>query len=261
MSQTPVPSGSSRHYSLLFVTPSQRSAIHSLYQFQQHISRVIDQCSDANTAQHKLAWWQAEVARLFQDAARHPLSQQLQHVLQQHALPESLFQNIIEAAEMDLTYSRYRTFTDLVLYCETDFGALQQLVSQVLGGQKNSAQAYAKTLGSALQLSQMLRDLHRHGQRGRIYIPIEELEQFNIQAEQLLQPSVTPPDALAKLLALQAQRIHQQFQTAVEQLPSEARYAQRSGLVLIKLHQTLLDEMQQANYPLLQQRISLTPLR
>jgi len=261
MTHTSLQAGSSVYYSLLFSTPEQRTAINALYRFQQQISRVVDECSETSTAQHKLEWWRSELERLFQGESRHPLSQTLQPVLQQWSLPEKPFRQLIEAAEMDLTYSRYRSFDDLKPYCEKNSGALQQLIATVLGGSQHPTQNYAQTLGTALQLTHNLRNLHYDAQRGRIYLPLEELEQANIRPEQLLQPEEKPPAALPKLLALQASRIRTLFQQALQELPQAARYTQRPGLVLIKLNQTLLDEMEQAHYPLLQQRISLTPLR
>ncbi len=253
--------GSSVYYSLLFSDVQQRAAINALYRFQQQISHIVDECSETSTAQHKLGWWRTELERLFQGQGRHPLSQTLQPVLQQWSLPEKPFQQIIDAAEMDLSYSRYRSFDDLKPFCEKNSGALQQLIAMVLGGSHASVQNYAQTLGTALQLTHNLRNLHHDAQRGRIYLPLEELEQVNIFPEALLQAESKQLKALPELLAQQAARIQTLFQHALQELPNDARYAQRPGLVLIKLHQTLLTEMKQADYPLLQQRISLTPLR
>jgi len=261
MTHTSLQAGSSVYYSLLFSTPEQRTAINALYRFQQQISRVVDECSETSTAQHKLEWWRSELGRLFQAESRHPLSQTLQPVLQQWSLPEKPFQQIIAAAEMDLLYSRYRSFDDLKPYCEKNSGALQHLIATVLAKSQQPIQSYAQTLGTALQLTHNLRHLHHDAQRGRIYLPLEELEQCKITPAELLQPKATPPARLAELLALQASRIRSLFQHALQELPNEARYTQRPGLVLIKLNQTLLDEMEQAHYPLLQQQISLTPLR
>jgi len=261
MTHTSLQAGSSVYYSLLFSTPEQRTAINALYQFQQQISRVVDECRETSTAQHKLEWWRSELERLFQGESRHPATKTLQPIVQQWSLPEKPFRHLIEAAEMDLTYSRYRSFDDLKPHCEKNQGALQQLISTILSDSPTSLQNYTQTLGTALQLTHNLRNLHHDAQRGRIYLPLEELEQCKITPAELLQPKATPPARLAELLALQASRIRSLFQHALQELPNEARYAQRPGLVLINLHQTLLNEMEQAGYPLLQQRISLTPLR
>ena len=252
-------SGSSFYYSFLFLPVEQRRAITALYAFCREVDDVVDECSDQNVAQRKLDWWQKEIEQCFSGQPRHPVSRALQQPLQSYNLPAEYFQEIIDGMKMDLQQNRYQTFSELALYCHRVAGIVGLLSAEIFGYRHRDTLKYAEELGTALQLTNIIRDVREDARRDRIYLPLDELREHRIDPRDLLDDRIT--DKLRQLLGFQAQRARSYYRRAVSQLPPEDRYAQRSGLIMAEIYQSLLDEMEADEFRVLQQRLSLTPLR
>jgi len=252
-------SGSSFYYSFLFIPAEQRRAITALYAFCKEVDDVVDECSDSDVARRKLDWWREEIERCFSGQARHPITRALEQSVQKHNLPIEYFQEIIDGMAMDLEQTRYESFSELALYCHRVAGVVGLLSAEVFGHQQRDTLKYAQELGMALQLTNIIRDVREDSERGRIYLPLDELLEYRINPHDILQGNVT--DSLQELLAFQAQRARQYYQRALSHLPAQDRYAQRSGVIMAAIYQTLLDEMEADNFRVTQQRVKLTPLR
>ncbi len=254
-----VKSGSSFYYSFLFIPAEQRRAITALYAFCREVDDIVDECSDSSVAQRKLDWWREEIERCFSARARHPITRALEPVVQNYNLPVEYFQEIIDGMIMDLEQTRYESFSELALYCHRVAGIVGLLSAEIFGYQHRDTLKYAQELGVALQLTNIIRDVREDSQRGRIYLPLDELLEYRINPHDLLQGNVT--DSLQELLVFQARRARQYHQRALSYLPAQDRYAQRSSIIMATMYQTLLDEMEADNFRVMQQRVRLTPLR
>jgi len=254
-----VQSGSSFYYSFLFIPAEQRRTITALYAFCREVDDIVDECSDRDVARRKLDWWREEIERCFSGQARHPITRALQQAVQKHNLPVEYFQEIIDGMAMDLEQTRYESFSELALYCHRVAGVVGLLSAEVFGYQQRDTLKYAQELGMALQLTNIIRDVREDSQRGRIYLPLDELLEYRINPHDILQGKVT--DSLRELLGFQAQRARQYYQRALSHLPAADRYAQRSGVIMAAIYQTLLDEMEADNFRVTQHRVKLTPLR
>lgn len=252
-------SGSSFYYSFLFNPAEQRRAITALYAFCREVDDVVDECSDSDVARRKLDWWREEIERCFSAQARHPITRALELPVQNCNLPVEYFQEIIDGMAMDLEQTRYESFSELALYCHRVAGVVGLLSAEIFGYQHRNTLKYAQELGTALQLTNIIRDVREDAERGRIYLPLDELLEHRINPHDLLQGSVT--DGLQDLLFVQAQRARRYYQNALSLLPEQDRYAQRSGIIMAALYETLLDEMEADNFHVMQQRVKLTPLR
>lgn len=252
-------SGSSFYYSFLFLPAETRRAITALYAFCREVDDVVDECSDTDIARRKLDWWRGEIETCFSGQATHPVTQALQLSVQTHNLPLEYFQEIIDGMEMDLDRNRYESFRDLALYCHRVAGVVGLLSAEIFGYRHRDTLKYAETLGVAFQLTNILRDVREDAQRGRIYLPLDELLEHRINPHDLLKGTTT--DAFRDLLAFQAQRARQHYQRAMSCLPPQDRYAQRSGIIMAAIYQTLLDEIETDGYKVMRQRVSLTPVR
>lgn len=252
-------SGSSFYYSFLFLPEERRRAITALYAFCREVDDVVDECTDPEVARSKLAWWRAEVGRLFDGAPQHPVGRALQPALERFGLPREYFLEIIDGMQMDLDYDSYPSFTELSLYCYRAAGVVGLLAARIFGYQDRATEHYANDLGLAFQLTNILRDVREDAARGRIYLPLDELRRFGVAAEELRTPATS--DALRELFAFQAARARDYYRRAFEQLPESDRYAQRSGLIMAEIYLRLLDEMERDGYRVLEHRIRLTPLR
>ena len=252
-------SGSSFYYSFMFLPAKQRQAITALYAFCREVDDVVDECSDIDIARRKLDWWREEIETCFSGQPRHPVAQALQQPVQEYNLPLEYFQEVIDGMEMDLDQNRYESFKELALYCHRVAGVVGLLSAEIFGYRHRDTLKYAETLGIAFQLTNILRDVREDAERGRIYLPLDEMLEHQINPHDLLKGAAT--DTLGDLLDYQAQRARQYYQRAMSCLPAEDRYSQRSGVIMAAIYQTLLDEIEADGYRVMRQRVSLTPLR
>ncbi len=252
-------SGSSFYYSFLFLSPEQRRAITALYAFCREVDDVVDECSDAGLARTKLHWWRQEVARVFEASPEHPVGKELREALHRYPLAREHFEDIIDGMEMDLDQSTYATFKDLSLYCHRVAGVVGLMAAEIFGYANRHTQKYAHSLGMAFQLTNILRDVREDAGRGRVYLPQDELERFQVSASALNGPNDT--DLTRALFAHQAEGARAYYARALSLLPDEDRYRQRTGLIMAAIYQSTLAEIEKDGYRILEHRVVLTPLR
>lgn len=252
-------SGSSFYYSFLFLPQPKRRAIIALYAFCREVDDIVDECNDPHVAQTKLAWWRKEIDDLYRGEPHHPVSQALAPVIKDFDLPAEQLQEIIDGMEMDLTQQRYADFKSLRLYCHRVAGVVGELSAVIFGYTERATLQYAADLGLAFQLTNIIRDVGEDARRNRIYLPMDELERFNVTAADIL--NARDSDNFRQLMEFQYQRAQQFYNQAFAALPQADRKTQRAGLVMAAIYRTLLDEIRNGSYPVLRQRTALTPLR
>ena len=252
-------SGSSFYYSFLFLPPRRRAAITALYAFCREVDDVVDECDDPQVAAGKLAWWRQELDRLYAGQPQHPVTQALQPMLAEFSLPQEQLLEIIDGMEMDLTQSRYLDFTALSLYCYRVASVVGLLAAEIFGFQDRRTLKYAHDLGTAFQLTNIIRDVGEDARRGRVYLPMDELKRFGVSVADILAARQT--DEFRKLMEFQIDRAERYYAQAMSELPAIDRKAQRPGLVMAAIYRTLLDEIRRDGCQVLTQRTSLTPIR
>lgn len=252
-------SGSSFYSSFRFLPELKRRAITALYAFCREVDDVVDECHDTEVARHTLNWWREEVMRMYQAKATHPVTQALQNLLGDFNLAEEYLMEIIDGMEMDLDIHEYASFKDLSLYCYRAASVVGLLSAEIFGYQNRATLKYAHDLGMAFQLTNILRDVREDAERGRIYLPQDELAKFGVSRQDLTRPISS--DAVQALFQFQADRAREYYYKAYNQLPDEDRYTQRSGLIMAEIYQSLLDEIEADGFRVLEHRIKLTPLR
>lgn len=257
--QKTVQSGSSFYYSFLFLPPERRRAITALYAFCREVDDTVDDATDQSVARIKLAWWRTEVSSMYTGTPTHPVTQALQPHLATYKLEEKHLLAIVDGMEMDLDQSRYLDFAGLQRYCWHVAGVVGILSASIFGYSNPQTLAYAEKLGLAFQLTNIIRDVGEDARKGRIYIPVNELQQFNVTAADLL--GARHNEKFEALMAFQLDRAQRMYDEALALLPKEDRRAQRPGLMMSSIYRTLLDEIRRDGYHVLNQRISLTPLR
>jgi phytoene synthase len=252
-------SGSSFYYSFRFLPTQQRQAIIALYAFCREVDDTVDEIEDTDIARAKLAWWREEIQRTFQGTASHPVGLALQSSLQNFALHEEYFMEIIDGMAMDLDQFSYAEFKHLALYCHRAASVVGLLSVEIFGYKDRLTLKYAENLGMALQLTNIIRDVREDAQRGRIYLPQDELQQFNVKSDDLLALKSSPE--LIELLKFQTARAKQYYQQALQILPEHDRYTQRTGLIMAAIYEATLVEIEKDNFQVMQHRVSLTPIR
>ena len=252
-------SGSSFYYAFLFLPKPRRAAITAFYAFCREVDDVVDEVEDPGVARTKLAWWQGEVASAFAGQPSHPALQALMPHCPDYGIEQRHLQAVIEGCQMDLEQTRYLDYAGLQRYCHLVAGIVGEVSALIFGQTDPATTTYAHRLGLAFQLTNIIRDVGEDALRGRIYLPISELQQFDVKAHELLKR--TDSERFRALMAFQAQRAHALYDEALALLPATDRRAQKPGLMMASIYRTLLREIEHENFQVLNQRIALTPLR
>jgi hypothetical protein len=138
-------------------------------------------------------------------------------------------------------------------------GIVGEVAARIFGQTDPRTTEYAHTLGLAFQLTNIIRDVGEDAMRGRIYLPVNELQQFDVKAHEILKRQYS--DRFTALMRFQAERAHRLYDEALALLPDADRRAQKPGLMMASIYRTLLREIEHENFQVLHQRIRLTPLR
>ena len=252
-------SGSSFYYSFLFLPPERRRAITALYAFCREVDDTVDECTDVAVARIKLHWWRQEIATMVGGAPTHPVTKALQPYLGTYRLDVAHLQAIVDGMEMDLDQTRYLDFIALQRYCWHVAGVVGILSASIFGATDAQTLQYAEKLGLAFQLTNIIRDVGEDARKGRIYLPMSDLQQFGVTAADILHARHS--EKFERLLQFQAQRAQQYYDQAFALLPKVDRRSQRPGLIMAAIYRALLVEVERDGFHVLNQRISLTPLR
>ena len=252
-------SGSSFYYSFLFLSPERRRAITALYAFCREVDDVVDETNEMQVAAAKLGWWRAEVANLFAGKPQHPVTKALAPHTQPYAITPEKLNDIIDGMEMDLTQTRYLDWPNLERYCYRVAGVVGLLAASIFGYRDPRTLDYAKDLGIAFQVTNIIRDVGEDARKNRIYLPMDDLKRFNVPAADLLNARQT--DEFRALMQFEAARARGLYDKAMAALPAQDRRAQRPGLIMAAIYRALLEEIERDGFQVLKQRTSLTPLR
>jgi phytoene synthase len=252
-------SGSSFYYSFLFLPAERRRAITALYAFCREVDDAVDEASEPQLAAAKLAWWRSEVASLFAGNPQHPVTRALHPFREKCSITAERLNEIIDGMEMDLTQTRYLDWPGLERYCHRVAGVVGLLAAGIFGYRNPRTLDYARDLGIAFQLTNVIRDVGEDARKNRIYLPMDDLKRFNVPASDILQSRESA--GFRALMAFQAARARSYYERAMAALPPEDRRAQRSGLIMAAIYRTLLEEIERDGFRVLAQKTSLTPLR
>jgi 15-cis-phytoene synthase len=214
------------YYSFLVLPPEQRRAIIAVWDFCRAVDDAVDEepsvAGGLPTGRPAVGFWRDELARVFD--GRPPSTDQgrrLQPFVREFDLPRQAFDDVIDGVAMDLDTTRYRTFDDLFEYCRRVASAVGLICIRIFGCRNSSARDYALNLGVALQLTNILRDVKGDLERGRVYLPLEDLAACGCAVDDLAAGIVTDP--VRRLLEFECRRARDFYQRAIDALPPEDR--------------------------------------
>jgi len=256
-------SGSSFYYAFRFLPPPRRAAITAFYAFCREVDDVVDEMQDPGVAAAKLQWWRQEAHQCFAGTATHPATRALTPHCQPFGIQESHLQAVIDGCQLDLEQNRFLDFAALAGYCHLVAGVVGEVASSIFGRTDERTIAYAHRLGLAMQLTNIIRDVGDDARRGRVYLPLDELQRFDVKAHEILRREAPwgYSERFSALMRFQAERAHRCYDEALALLPEADRAAQRPGLMMANIYRTLLREIESQDFQVLHQRMSLTPLR
>jgi len=223
-------SGSSFFYSFLFLPEDQRRAIMALYAFCREVDDVADEVHEQDAAMQKLHFWGDEIACAFAGKPRHPVGRELDWARRHFHLPEELFLEILDGMGMDVTRQPMLKPADLALYCYRVAGVVGLLTIEIFGYASRKAPDFATTLGEALQLTNILRDLKEDALRGRIYLPQEDRIRFGVSDQDFMDGNMT--SGMQTLISHYIGKAGTCYARALELLPDEDRESLRPSLLM-----------------------------
>ena len=229
----------------IFLKKEKREALTALYAYCREVDDIADECLDHEIASKKLNWWREEVERLFKGAPQHPVSKALHPFLSHFNLSKNYFIEIIDGMEMDVKFNRYESFEQLELYCYRVASCVGILSAHIFGFKNKDTLTFAKNLGIALQLTNIIRDLGEDARRGRIYIPLDELKKLGVSEEEII--SLKNSEKIKILVQYQSDRANKFYDLASKTLPIEDKKSQKISLVMGNIYYVLLKEIVKDN--------------
>lgn len=252
-------SGSSFYYAFLFLPEDQQRAIMALYAFCREVDDIADTVSDRQVALAKLAFWHAEVERSFSGQPQHPVGIELKWAREHFPLDEELLQEILDGMQMDVMQQPIAKPADLSLYAYRVAGVVGLLSIEIFGYKNRQSRRFATSLGEALQLTNILRDLAEDSRHGRIYIPQSERIAHKIANHVFINGEMS--DSMQQLLAKYGDKAEAAFRKALAELPAEDRQSLRPSLVMAAIYYAYLRRLKSVNYNVWKHPVQILPLR
>ena len=252
-------SGSSFASAFWMLPKAKRNALHAIYAFCRLADDIADDPEIAGDRRALLTRWREELDDAFRGEAKHAVSIALSDAVERFRLPERVFVDLLAGVEFDLTKGPIETFDDLRLYCYRVASTVGLLVVRILGFENPRSLEFAETLGIAVQLTNVLRDVGDDAGAGRIYLPSDELERFGVSTESILAGQMTAE--LQLMLSFNAKRAASYYERAEQLLPDEDRRALRPATAMGRIYRALLDELIERDFPCFEQPVRISKSR
>jgi phytoene synthase len=235
-------SGTSFYYAFRILPPEKRQALYALYAF----CRVVDDCADEADGEGEagLDRWLEEARRAFSGQPQTELGRELAGSVRLFPMPLACFERIVAGCRQDLANVRFPDFVSLRAYCERVASAVGLASIEIFGYTDPSAREYATELGVALQLTNILRDLASDARRGRLYVPIDELDRFGLEPEAFVRRASEggpAPLEWAPLLGFQLERAREHYARARAALPAADRRSLASAEIMAAIYRAVLE--------------------
>ncbi len=253
-------SGSNFYYSFFFLPAARREAMYTVYAFCKEVDSAVDDAPPGSDPRKAISRWREEVAAVYSGTPTHPVAISLAGHVRQLGIPKDYFDELINGVEMDLSTTRYATFEALSRYCYRVACVVGLICLHIFGTRDPQAKDYAVNLGMAFQLTNILRDLGTDVDRGRIYLPQEDLLRFEYPAQHLLQKQQTAP--FKTLMRFQCARAHEFYGKAraiLDGLPRADRKALLPAEIMRGVYERILFRIEQADYRVFGPRVRVPP--
>jgi len=236
-----------------------RQALHAIYAFCRLADDIADDPDVAGDRLRLLERWRDELSDAYRGKATHPVGIALGHAVERFALPEEIFQELLRGIETDLRGERIDSFADLERYCYRVASTVGLLLVRVLEAKDPDALEYARCMGIAVQLTNILRDVGDDAASGRVYLAGEDLVRMGVSADDLRAGQLTEPIRL--LLAVHAERARIWYERAAAALPESERRILRPAEAMGRIYRTLLNELHTRGFPCLEAPLRLSKPR
>ena len=241
-------SASNLALAFLLLPRAKRDAMSALYAFCREVDDVTDnESAPAEQRRRDLADWRADIRRACAgDVPNFTVNRELQPFIREYRLLFPLFDELLKGCEMDFDIKRYENFEQLELYCYRVASVVGLLSIEIFGYQNPACRNYAVYLGKALQLTNILRDVKTDADRGRIYLPLDELKNFGVTPDEILRHEYS--DRFVRLAGAIAERAKGFYQRARQTLPAEDRQAMVAAELMGAVYWRLLQKLERRHF-------------
>jgi 15-cis-phytoene synthase len=240
------------YYSFLVLPATKREAIIAVWDFCRAVDDAVDEPGTADP-QALLVRWRSEIACCFSGVPQTPQGSALQPFISRFGLPRRPFEDLVDGVEMDLRLSRYETFDALYEYCWRVASTVGLICLEIFGYTRPASREYAVNLGIALQLTNIVRDVRADLERGRIYLPQDDMRRFGVTEADLRDGRVTEP--VRQLLAHACARAREYSRAAERLLPREDSRSLVAAEIMRGIYRAILDRIERAGYDVFGQTI------
>ncbi len=255
------------YYAFVVLPKPQREAIIAVWDFCRAVDDVVDEPDEDSRSgvqgpealRAALNQWRTELDRCYTGVPMTPQGIALQPWIRHFDLSRQPFADLIDGVEMDLDRTRYDTFDDLREYCWRVASTVGLICIEIFGQRSDRARDYAVNLGIALQLTNILRDVGGDAERGRIYLPQEDLRRFGCSDQDLRAGTLTT--GVRELLAFQRQRAVEYYARAAELRSGLDARALVAAEIMGRIYRETLDRIERAGYDVFSQRIRVSKAR
>jgi phytoene synthase len=249
-------SSSNFYYAFMLLPAERRRALYSVYAFCRFVDDVADDESIREPAR-LLERWREELARVYGEGTpTRAISRALADAVSHFSIPRVHFEELITGMEIDLSRKRYATFEELRSYCYRAASVVGLICIEIFGYTNPDAKVYAENLGIACQLTNILRDVKEDADKGRIYLPQEDLARFGVSEEEILKGVYS--DAFFRLMEFEARRAQDYYERAQQAFPPEDRGTLLTAEAMRLIYGSLLARIVSAHYRVLDRRLSLS---
>lgn len=252
-------SGSSFAAAFWMLPTERRRALHAVYAFCRLADDIADDPTVRGDRRALLERWRGELDAAYRGDAAHPVGVALGDAVRRFRLPHDVFVDLLRGVESDLRGEPIETWADLERYCYRVASTVGLLLVRILGARSPDSLEYARQMGIAVQLTNVLRDVGADATAGRVYLAREDLARLHVRPESLREGKLGEETRL--LLALYAERARIRYETAARLLPAEDRRVLRPAQAMGRIYRTLLDELHARGFPCLGEPLRLSKPR
>jgi len=248
------------YYGLRLLPDGKRQALYAIYAFMRQADDISDEIPTAHDAQMALERLRATLGDAYNGrAASTPVMKAFQDAITRYQIPKLLFDELLEGMTMDITPRRYSTFEELYRYCYRVAGVVGLACIHVWGAEDwEHAQQMAVECGVAFQLTNILRDIREDAQRGRLYLPAEDLEKFEVSEEDILQQRMTP--SVRRLVSFEADRARTRYEYSQPLQCLIARDSRATFLTMYGIYRGVLEQIMRRPEAVMERRVSLSTI-